>query len=149
MNNHEIIAKYKSLSEEIYWTCRGYNKNYQKESEIIKSNKMNIGDIVYVGTNNDTRPEWGWGFVYDNDGHYLSEDNGSSFLLDLMATSDNYLSKNHVKLKKNISEKNIKYEKAFQSIMKSELCFAWFDVEFYGKEELEVIIDNFKEYNLW
>lgn len=149
MNNHEIIAKYKNLSEEIYWTCRGYNKNYHKESEIIKSNKMNIGDIVYVGTNNDTRPEWGWGFVYDNDGHYLSEDNGALFLLELMATSNDYLSKNHVKLKQNISEKNIKYEKAFHSILKSELDFAWYDVEFYGKEELEVIINDFKEYNLW
>ena len=48
MNIVTTHAKYKNLSEEIYWTCKGFNKNYEKESEIIKSYKMNLGDIVYV-----------------------------------------------------------------------------------------------------
>lgn len=142
--------KYKNLSEEIFWTCKGFNKNYEKESEIIKSHKMNIGDIVYVGSSNDSRPEYGWGIVFDNNGHYLSgENDGSDLLINIMSTTDNHLTKNHVKLKKYIQKHNIKYENIFRDIMNSDLDFTWFDLDYYGTDEFDSIVNNYKKYNLW
>lgn len=142
-------ATYKDLSEDIYWTCKGYNINYEKESSIIKSYKMNIGDIVYVGSNNDTRPEYGWGFVFDNQGHYLSDDSGNEFLINLMNTSNTFLSNNHIQLKNYINNNNIKYKDAFENIMDSEWNFAWLDMDYYGEKKYKSVVNNYKKYNLW
>ena len=142
-------AKYKNLSDEIYWTCKGYDQNYEKESQIIKSHKMNIGDIIYVGTKYETRPEYGWSIVYDNQGHYLSLENGANSLIDIMETSENSLSPNYLELKKYIYKHNIKYQNAFRNILNSELDFCWFDLEYYGQTEFDTIVQKYKKHKLW
>ena len=142
-------AKYKNLSDEIFWTCKGYDQNYEKESLIIKSHKMNIGDIVYVGTKYETRPEYGWAIVYDNNGHYLSLEDGARSLINIMESSEKSLCQNYLELKKYINKYNIKYQNAFRSIINSDLDFCWFDLDYYGQTEFDRIVEKYKKHKLW
>jgi len=55
----------------------------------------------------------------------------------------------YMPLKKYIQKHNIKYENTFRDIMNSKLGFEWFDLDYYGKEEFDSIVNDYKKYNIW
>jgi len=141
--------------------------------DIVYVGKSTHHDHDHDQSHSDT----GWGIIFDNNGHYLSGEGwqfssgppprrGSFLLIEVMASSDNrgyirgpplvywgpYLSLQrsiYMPLKKYIQKHNIKYENTFRDIMNSKLGFEWFDLDYYGKEEFDSVVNDYKKYNIW
>ena len=113
---------------------------YREIERFIKKNKLNIGDILFVGSRSPSRPIDCFAIIVENDKYIIGEDpnNGIHTVF-----SDNVLSI--------VKKYGIKYKKClidFSTSKNIDMIYLWEDF-IYGVEWDEEQIGYYQEENIW